>query len=473
MPTEFNIPSGFPVAELEKFAECTIDGSIAKFDCCEDRALKLIGDATEGKKWISVTPKAFEPTESDLQKLGFTRESAKEKGLRFVKLETANTLLDKDGDILEESFLNALAAKVNEPNGRAILLHHDRTKIVGRKFRAEVVDRIFPNNQSGKQLVEFGFVHNSADDGGVSLGEKLDSRTIADVSIGFFGSGRKFEDKDNGRIRRFFHTPGETTTENMETSFVFLGAQEFSFVGKYATKDFTKVSDAKTDITAWVTVIKGRSLAAALNRGIAAWMESNDGSRADAIAGMGRAAGIGPDTVNSILSGSINCPPEQRLRGFSRFLGISMSSLQTAANADGCNEAEENQYDPKISKAMDAIKVKITIDGEDKTVTGTDAIQSAFEEQNAVIANLRDEIESLKTPFVNTVLQREKDLQVSEGIRRTEDELKAMELKRLQALADDLETKYKKANPNPEDGKEVDGGGKGSETKEPKYELDY
>lgn len=81
---------------------------------------------------------------------------------------------------------------------------------------------------------------------------------------------------------------------------------------------------------------RGASLASFLNKQIDA-LEDDDTSRADIIAGMASAAGIDSGTVNSILSGSINCPPIRRLQGFAGYLDVSIDSVVSAAEKDGCD----------------------------------------------------------------------------------------------------------------------------------------
>jgi len=81
--------------------------------------------------------------------------------------------------------------------------------------------------------------------------------------------------------------------------------------------------------------VKGRRLASTLNRAIDS-MESDEVSRADIIQRMGSAASIGEDTVRSILSGEIVCPPIARLRGFARVLNIGLSAMVSSGRGDGC-----------------------------------------------------------------------------------------------------------------------------------------
>ncbi len=51
----------------------------------------------------------------------------------------------------------------------------------------------------------------------------------------------------------------------------------------------------------------------------------------------GTAAGISASTVGQIASGSIECPPLNRLQGLARFFGVSVGSLISAAENDGCD----------------------------------------------------------------------------------------------------------------------------------------
>ena len=85
------------------------------------------------------------------------------------------------------------------------------------------------------------------------------------------------------------------------------------------------------------TRIKGAALSAVINRQI------NDDNRDEMIGRLASAAGISRSTVNNILSGNINCPPRNRLQGFARVLGVSVESLITAAERDGCDYGEEDE----------------------------------------------------------------------------------------------------------------------------------
>lgn len=65
--------------------------------------------------------------------------------------------------------------------------------------------------------------------------------------------------------------------------------------------------------------------------------------RAAAIARMADAAGISESTVNQILSGSIECPPENRVAGLASVSGVSMRDVRMALRQDGCRRDPESE----------------------------------------------------------------------------------------------------------------------------------
>ena len=232
MATKFLIPAGFPAKLIESIPGATVDNGQLVFNCDEKTAKKAIADAIEGKKFIEVEAKAYKPTEDDmvLIKAIFGNPDYDVAKLGFRKLDTANTLKDRHDDILDKSFLDELAAQVNKES-RILLMSHDSRKMAGRKFRAEVVPATFPDGRTGHKLVEYVYYHKDyKTEGGISLHDHLESGTIRDVSIGFMGTGRRYDEKKEARI--WFHEAGSTMTENIETSFVDLGAQYFSNVAK-------------------------------------------------------------------------------------------------------------------------------------------------------------------------------------------------------------------------------------------------
>ena len=97
---------------------------------------------------------------------------------------------------------------------------------------------------------------------------------------------------------------------------------------------------------------RGTKLAATLNEAIDAMAtgEGEDGeeggkTRADIIGEIATAAGIDEATVNQILDGEIDCPPEDRLEGFASVLDLSMETLLSRAREDGCTYGEEGEQE--------------------------------------------------------------------------------------------------------------------------------
>ena len=103
-------------------------------------------------------------------------------------------------------------------------------------------------------------------------------------------------------------------------------------------------------------LVFGDSLSAFLNRRISA-METESKSRQDIISAMGVAAGISASTVNQILSGSINCPPIDRLRGMASALNTTLNDIISAAKRDGCNY-ENFEKGEKGHMSVEALKLK-------------------------------------------------------------------------------------------------------------------
>lgn len=101
----------------------------------------------------------------------------------------------------------------------------------------------------------------------------------------------------------------------------------------------------------------GAKLAAALNSAIES--KATDETSASDIKGqMASAAGIEQDTVNQILNGSISCPPVERLEGFAEVLDVSLETLQSAAESDGCSYSDDGEraYVTVDSRYFDSIR---------------------------------------------------------------------------------------------------------------------
>lgn len=109
----------------------------------------------------------------------------------------------------------------------------------------------------------------------------------------------------------------------------------------------------------------GANLAGVLNARIDN-LETDERSRGDIVDEMGEEAGISPDTVRQILSGDLNCPPVDRLEGFARALDISVESLITAAESDGCEYGSNENGEE--SEKMETHQEETTQGADDNTV---------------------------------------------------------------------------------------------------------
>ncbi len=74
--------------------------------------------------------------------------------------------------------------------------------------------------------------------------------------------------------------------------------------------------------------------------------EDDERSRSDVIEQMAEAADVETNTVNQIVNGSIDCPPEDRLRAFATVNGIpSFDDQREAAGQDGCRYGDAENSD--------------------------------------------------------------------------------------------------------------------------------
>jgi len=60
------------------------------------------------------------------------------------------------------------------------------------------------------------------------------------------------------------------------------------------------------------------------------------GDRGPLLDEIAKSAGIAVATLNEILSGEINCPPPERIEGFSKSLDLTLKSMRAALRKDGC-----------------------------------------------------------------------------------------------------------------------------------------
>ena len=197
-------------------------------------------------------------------------------------------------------------------DGLPLLFGHDQTQPIGlarnvrldgEKLRAELH---FSNNTRASEVwqdVNDGFLRN--------------------ISIGY--QVNKFEETDNSDEVRI------TQWSVLEASVVSVPADNFVGINRGAS----------------MIMQRGNNLSAALNNAIES-MEDDETPRSSIIESMASAAGIDTGTVNQILNGDINCPPLERLSGFSESLNVSQDSLISAAGRDGCNYENETDRSKSI-----------------------------------------------------------------------------------------------------------------------------
>ena len=92
---------------------------------------------------------------------------------------------------------------------------------------------------------------------------------------------------------------------------------------------------------------KGASLGAYLEGQVEAQVADGK-AREDIIAAIAAEAGIDEESVNQILAGDVECPPQERLEAFARVLSVEAADVIAAAEADGCSfgdEDDENKDD--------------------------------------------------------------------------------------------------------------------------------
>ncbi len=79
----------------------------------------------------------------------------------------------------------------------------------------------------------------------------------------------------------------------------------------------------------------------ALSKRLNGLIDKMEGGRPAIISRLATAAGIDAGTVNQILNGSISRPPDRRLQGFARVLGVSVESLKSTLPADDFSDPED------------------------------------------------------------------------------------------------------------------------------------
>jgi len=125
-----------------------------------------------------------------------------------------------------------------------------------------------------------------------------------------------------------------------EVSFVALGADDDTEARVAAAAGQRR--NKRRHSMAATALRSGRNLASLLEDAIADRLgdEPEEGARGELLEQIADAAGISVATLNEILSGEINCPPIERLRGFSEVLDLRIGDMQRALEADGCGSSD-------------------------------------------------------------------------------------------------------------------------------------
>ncbi len=190
---------------------------------------------------------------------------------------------------------------------------------------------------------------------------------------------------DGGFIDEIVTTKVNNTTPRMEVS------------------DIVNVLGVTEDNASDEFPINGPRLASLFNRKINSMM-TDDKSRSDIISDIAGSAGISDSTVGQILRGDITCPPTDRLEGFSSALNISMSSINTAATADGCNIS--NNLNPNF-KTMTTVTDMLNLNAdasEGSILEAVKKIASQLTDANNALTTSEDK---LKTAEATIVTQKE------------------------------------------------------------------
>jgi transcriptional regulator with XRE-family HTH domain len=185
--------------------------------------------------------------------------------------------------------------------------------------------------------------------GGFSLGvEKSESPDLVMEAVGFV-------------------TKAVVAGENQAVNSVQRAWDEADLLASASTAIVKALGLPQEDLEKW-PVVKGKNLAAAMNRQIDAKSEGRF-ERADLIKKIAEALGLTASTITQMLRSEINCATKPQLTTIAKVLGISAQTLINAAVRDGCRFelakeeeircfAEPGSEDPDvILQAGDAMRV--------------------------------------------------------------------------------------------------------------------
>lgn len=172
--------------------------------------------------------KAYTPTESESAAILAAMPGVKDlTGFGFYEAVAAESLLDRDRDILTKSFLQILADRY--ANGRAIVDSHNTRQRIGYTFGAEVKDH--PDQPGESQLLVRFYVDPQAKmSGGNNAKREIDTGLVRRVSVSFSSPEIKFvgEDESEMGYHWIYDAPEHNDSgkvEVFELSVVAMGAQ--------------------------------------------------------------------------------------------------------------------------------------------------------------------------------------------------------------------------------------------------------
>lgn len=206
--------------------------------------------------------------------------------------------------------------------------------------------------------------------------------TLRNVSMGFWVHEAEIVTEEvDGALREVWEL---VDWEPFEISMVAIGADAGAHVQRGAETQPAKLTDNRKEGDMTRKLTQGASLASALESAIADAV-TDERSEADVVSAMAEAAGIDSGTVRQILAGSINCPPMERLEGFSEVLGVSVDTLIAAAGRDGCT------YDTAEQSAQTKGKSNMTTKSSTTAAPADDQAvrQQAVREERARITAIR------------------------------------------------------------------------------------
>lgn len=223
--------------------------------------------------------------------------------------------------------------------------------------------------------------------------------------------------------------------------------REVSYIPQINSKGNAAMKDMIINSFAKIGIHINGALADRLNSLLSSKSEDDD-DRSDIIDRMASAAGIERNTLLKILSGDIETPPEDRLRGFAEVLGVSLESLTALVGnhlegdlmkdliLNALKEAEietEGLSDDQLFAAYNTLKASGSSDDDVSIANAvSDAIKTAVEPLTQKIDSLETQINSgateEKTQLIEVVVNSKKYASMTKEMleKLSLDDVKAM-----------------------------------------------